>query len=730
MATLVLSTIGTAIGGPIGGAVGALLGQVVDNRVFAPKGRQGPRLGDLSVQTSSYGSAIPKIFGTMRVAGTVIWATDLKEDRHKQGGGKGRPSQTSYSYSASFAVALSGRRIADVRRIWADGKLLRGAAGDFKTETKYRLHLGAEDQARDAGIAAVEGIASTPAFRGVAYAVFEDFQLGDYGNRIPSLTFEVVGDADGTATGAIAADVSGGAIVAEAGAALTGFAAHGDSVRSVISVLGEAVPAALYDDGETLRLGTGRLETGGAGATVSGGRDSETRRAAAGQVPDAVSIGYYDPARDYQAGLQRASHRGDGGGGAERRAERVALPAAIDAGAAKAMASARLAHHWRTRERRTVTLPWSEIGIGVGRLVRFAADGAAGKTWLVTGWSFEKMAVKLELVAHAGAGVALLPAVAGRAAAANDVVHGATVLRLIDAPPLSDASEAGPRLLVAAAGTAPGWRSAMLELSSDGGASWTAAGTTAPGAVMGTTLGVLGPGESTLFDLRNAVEVELLHDGMWLESRDDDALVAGDNLAMIGDELIQFGDAVATGPRRFRLSRLLRGRRGSEWAAGTHVAGEAFTLIEAEALVALDLPLARVGGVAEVAARGIGDADGPVVASRLIGVEAVRPPSPVHLSAERRADGAVEIAWTRRSRAGWAWIDGVDAPIGEASEAYRVTISGGARPRVAEVGAPGFVYTAEMQAEDGAAAGASLRIEVVQLGSVAASRAAQAAIRV
>ena len=63
----------------------------------------------------------------MRVAGTVIWSTDLIEDRNREGGGKGRPATTSYSYSASFAVALSARPVRAVHRIWADGKLLRGA---------------------------------------------------------------------------------------------------------------------------------------------------------------------------------------------------------------------------------------------------------------------------------------------------------------------------------------------------------------------------------------------------------------------------------------------------------------------------------------------------------------------------------------------------------------------------------------------------------------------------
>ena len=97
MATLVLTAVGSAIGGPIGGAIGSIIGQQVDQAVFAPKGREGPRLKELDVQTSSYGTSIPAIFGAMRVAGTVIWATDLVERRRKSSGGKGRPSTTEYS---------------------------------------------------------------------------------------------------------------------------------------------------------------------------------------------------------------------------------------------------------------------------------------------------------------------------------------------------------------------------------------------------------------------------------------------------------------------------------------------------------------------------------------------------------------------------------------------------------------------------------------------------------
>src|SRR3546814_9114941 len=48
-------------------------------------------------------------------------------------------------------------------------------------------------------------------------------------------------------------------------------------------------------------------------------------------------------------------------------------------------------------------------------------------------------------------------------------------------------------------------------------------------SVAGVTLTALGAGASTLWDDRNAVEVELDHEGMWLEGRADESLLAGAN---------------------------------------------------------------------------------------------------------------------------------------------------------------------------------------------------------
>ena len=69
-----------------------LVGNQIDHAIFGGgDGREGPRLKELAVTTSSYGQPLPRQFGRMRVGGTVIWATDIRESSTTEGG-KGRPS--------------------------------------------------------------------------------------------------------------------------------------------------------------------------------------------------------------------------------------------------------------------------------------------------------------------------------------------------------------------------------------------------------------------------------------------------------------------------------------------------------------------------------------------------------------------------------------------------------------------------------------------------------------
>ncbi|MBY0520375.1 MAG: hypothetical protein K2P79_08125 [Sphingomonas sp.] len=165
---------------------------------------------------------------------------------------------------------------------------------------------------------------------------------------------------------------------------------------------------------------------------------------------------------------------------------------------------------------------------------------------------------------------------------------------------------------------------------------------------------------------------QLLNAAMSLANASDAAINGGANLALIGDELVQFARAEPLGDGRWRLSRLLRGRRGTEMARGGHIVGERFVLIDPATLATTDLPLSAIGTDVRVLASGIGDTAGPVAGHAAIAGTSILPPAPVHLRLHRDGGGLV-LRWARRSRAGWRWIDGGDVPLVEEREAYRVT---------------------------------------------------------
>jgi GTA TIM-barrel-like domain/Putative phage tail protein len=208
MATVVLqyagAAVGTLIGGPLGGmigrAAGAIAGNVLDQQLFGTgqKRKEGPRLNDLRVMASEEGAAIPVLWGRMRLAGQVIWASNIIEEATtatQSTSSKGAPktSVTNYAYFANFAVGLCEGPVDGVGRVWADGKEI-----DVNGYT-WRLYTGDEAQAPDSLIEAVEGAGATPAYRGLAYIVFERLPLADFGNRIPQFAFEVLRTANSAA---------------------------------------------------------------------------------------------------------------------------------------------------------------------------------------------------------------------------------------------------------------------------------------------------------------------------------------------------------------------------------------------------------------------------------------------------------------------------------------------------------------------------------------------------
>ena len=180
-------------------AAGASTGMAVGGMIDPPMGPAivGPRLGDLSTQSAAYGVVIPRLYGTTAVAGNIFWVENnaLKEvaTQETQGGkGGGGSEVTTFSYFATFALGLCNGPVVGIRRIWCSGRLIYDAgATDLETAEVtrqlapgIRLYLGADTQAPDARMQATLGVNNTPAFRGLAYIVFDDFALADYGNSL------------------------------------------------------------------------------------------------------------------------------------------------------------------------------------------------------------------------------------------------------------------------------------------------------------------------------------------------------------------------------------------------------------------------------------------------------------------------------------------------------------------------------------------------------------------
>lgn len=670
MATLLLSALGTAVGGPFGGAIGALAGQQIDRSLIGGPRREGPRLKELSVTTSTYGTPIARQHGRMRSAGSIIWATELAESSEATGG-KGGPALTTYAYSASFAVALSSRPIREIGRIWADGNLLRGAAGDLKVGGTMRLYSGHGDQKVDPLIASDRG-AACPAFRGMAYVVFEDLQLADFGNRIPALTFEIIADEGEIRLADILEPLEEPFTCERDLAGLQGFALEGGTLSEVLAVLGAAWPLAL-DAGEGgLAI---RPVNGVTGALPllpppTAARDGESfaqtggirhrRGGASGPVPEALR--YYDAARDFLPGMQRAEGRARPGEG-----QVIDLPGTLAAPTARALINAAAARQGWARESLVWRLAELDPALAPGMAVR--APGFPG-IWSIESWEWSEEGVTLEL-RRLASGPARQPAGdPGTVLTPPDLVATPTLLEAFELP--WDGVGAGDQPVIHAApsSSGAGWRGAALH-AERGGVLVPLGGTGSRRCVIGHAATAVPPSPAMLLERQATVTIQLASPDFALTSATARALANGANRALLGGEVIQFAGASALGGGAWRLTGLLRGRGGTEDAAlAGHPAGTPFVLLDGGLRM---LDPARVGptqGTA-IVALGLAD-DAPVSAAIANPGLTLRPLSPVHPRAFRKADGSLQLGWTRRARGGWNWADGVDVPLAEQAEAYRV----------------------------------------------------------
>lgn len=149
------------------------------------------KISEFTVSTADYGSAVPEVLGTVRIAGNIIYYDDFTAHEHKevQRAGKGGGSKhvnITYTYTVAAILGLCEGEINGVSRVWVGKDVYRYP----NEKIQMTLFNGSESQQPWAYTQGKHPEKALP-YKGLAY-VAGVVDLGDSG-AFPSYNFEVKG---------------------------------------------------------------------------------------------------------------------------------------------------------------------------------------------------------------------------------------------------------------------------------------------------------------------------------------------------------------------------------------------------------------------------------------------------------------------------------------------------------------------------------------------------------
>jgi hypothetical protein len=402
------------------------------------------------------------------------------------------------------------------------------------------------------------------------------------------------------------------------------------------------------------------------------------------------------------------------------------FPMAIPPEEAERRCRRALMEAWIGRESATFRLPPSRLALDPADVIRLEHDGREIELRLVSIADSEGRGI--EAVRQDRAAYDLPPGDPRPATLTRSVVFGAPNVVLLDLPQLSEDQPAHRPMVAAHAVPWPGEMAVFRSPSADGFNLLTTFGSRAR---IGTLVSDFYPGPTSRFDLGNVLVVDLVSGT--LESVTDLTLFGGANVLAVESapgtwEVVQAGAAELIAPSRYRLTRLLRGQRGTEAAMGNPTPPGTRVVVLDSALAPLPIAEADLGlpwnWRIGPAARAVNDASYTALAFTPAGRGLV-PFAPVHVAQPwrtARSPGDLTIRWTRRSRAlvADAW-EQVEVPLAEDLESYDVQILDGAVvKRTLTSTTTSVLYTAAQQTADWGALlgpGQTLAIRIYQLSN-------------
>lgn len=252
-------------------------------------------------------------------------------------------------------------------------------------------------------------------------------------------------------------------------------------------------------------------------------------------------------------------------------------------------------------------------------------------------------------------------------------VVGDTLIEPMDIHILQDADDnVGLSYYVAVSGLLPAWTGALIELSMDGGINYIDSASTDVSAVMGEVLVALPDHPQAYPDTTNTFLVTIQTPFAELLSTDIDGLLNRENLALVGDEIIQFMTADEISEGVWELSYLLRGRKGT--STTSHAVGQRFVLLDRSSIAMIPAGLLDIGRTLTFRATSFGnvaDSSSVTVDMTYTGRSQIER-EVSHLTARREGSDAV-VDWIGIGRLG----GGAAAAHGSRFTGYRVTFDDG-----------------------------------------------------
>ena len=662
---------------------GSVLGGMLDQKFFTKASNTHQEIGkqsDLQMQTASMGSPIITGYGITRVSGNIIWGTKFTEHIHTDSqrvGGKGGHSggatvtTTTYSYTVSFAVSICAGPIKEVARVWADGTEIN------IRDVDYTIYMGDEEQQPDPFMEGIEGKGNVPAYRGLAYIVIKNLDIAKFGNRVPSLSFEVK-FAENKVTSIIKnvsldAGIPDEKIMIEGMDTwqVNGFTISGDKTfRSQIEALQAVYPFDGFEyDGKIIfrEKGTGTAididsDDLGASETDNKNKDALTVvRTPEIDLPKTVKLAYISKDRDYQDGTASYTRAGT------NFANEVSLDTSLllSDSDAQAIVERRMKEYWANRTTFTFKLPNKYATVQAGSLITLPYNG-------------RRVNALVSNVSYGSPGLSEITA---------DLIYNQTYssinriinesgtdiqppepteirIEVMDIPILPSFAEANKILIAMSAKVYYG---ADLYCSTDNGVSFSLVKANFCRGVIGNTLSSLGEGNFYTWDEKNTIDVKLFGTsfGGALESRKEIDVLNGANLCVIGNEIVQFKNAVLVAEDTYRLSILLRGRFGTENYIRGHIAGERFVLLAKNNVDTIEISssdwfktyIYRYGS----SGKSVLD-DSFQQSSFTFQAVSSMPLAPCHVEGKRDKSGNITITWVRRARGDGDMKEYVDVP--------------------------------------------------------------------